>query len=110
MNNIGGDIKLFNKMYVENTQKAFLPIRHIKKRFQYWLDGHMQEDDLQGTYIKNTIIQNIESLYRKINIYEEYERDNNLDQFMANQEHISSLSQEKYKDKFLQQIIPYIEL
>ncbi len=110
MNNMGGEIKLFQKMYIENIPKEYIPIRHIKKKFQYWLDGHMNDDDLQGTYIKNTILNNIEMLYMKINLFDIYSADNNAEQFLSNQEHIGKLSQEKYKEKFLQQIIPFIDI
>jgi hypothetical protein len=100
--NIEGDLKLFKKMYVENVPKEYYPIRHIKKKFQYWLDGHMN-DDLNGTYIITTIIKNIEKIYLKINTFDNYISD--MDQFFKNQEHINSLSEQKYKDKFLSKII-----
>lgn len=100
--NIEGDLKLFKKMYVENVPKEYYPIRHIKKKFQYWLDGHMN-DDLNGTYIITTIIKNIEKIYLKINTFDNYISD--MDQFFKNQEHINSLSDQKYKDKLLSKII-----
>ena len=89
-------------MYVENVPKEYYQIRHIKKKFQYWLDGHMN-DDLNGTYIITTIIKNIEKIYLKINTFDNYISD--MYQFFKNQEHINSLSDQKYKDKLLSKII-----
>ena len=100
--NIEGDLKLFKKMYIDDIPKEYYPIRHIKKKFQYWLDGHMN-DDQNGSYIINTIIKNIEKIYLKINTFDNYVSD--MDQFFKNQEHINSLSEQKYKDKFLLKII-----
>jgi hypothetical protein len=101
INSIQGDIKMFHKMYLEGVSREFYPIRQVKKMFQYWLNGHMH-DDAGGFYIKNTIARNIEMLYMKLNVYEKYE--DKVDKFMNNQEHICKLSDEKYKDKLLQQI------
>lgn len=108
MNSIGGDIKLFKKMYIDNVPKEYMPIRHIRKKFQYWLDGHMNDDDSNGSYIKDTICRNIESLYLKINMFENYQT--NIDQFVNNQDHINKLSDEKHKEKILAQIIPMVDL
>lgn len=101
INSIQGDIKMFHKMYLEGVSRDFYPIRQVKRMFQYWLNGHMH-DDAGGCYIKNTIARNIEMLYMKLNVYEKYE--DKVDKFMNNQEHICKLSDEKYKDKLLQQI------
>ncbi len=108
MNSIAGDIKLFKKMYIEGVPKEYLPIRHIRKKFQYWIDGHMNDDDSNGSYIKDTISRNIESLYLKINMFENYQA--NIDQFVNNQEYINKLSDEKHKEKILAQIIPMVDL
>ena len=105
---INGDIKIFKKIYIDNIPKEFYPIRHIKKKLQYWLNGHMIDDDLNGTYIKNTIIKNIEDCYLSINTYENYQ--NNNDQFFKNQEHINKLSEDKYKDSLLNKIISIITI
>jgi hypothetical protein len=101
MNNITGDMKMFQKMYLEGVSREFIPIRHIKKIYQYWLNGHMN-DDMGGQYIKNTVSRNIEILYMKANIYDRYE--DRIEKFMNNQEHIGKFSDEKYKDKILLQI------
>ncbi len=108
MNSIGGDIKLFKKMYIDGVPKEYLPIRHIRKKFQYWFNGHMNDDDSNGSYIKDTICRNIESLYLKINMYDNYQ--SNIDQFVNNQDHINRLSDEKHKEKILLQIIPMVDL
>ena len=53
MNSTNGDIQLFKKMYIENVAKEYIPIRHIKKKFQYWISDHMQDDDTNGEYLIN---------------------------------------------------------
>ena len=108
MSNINGDIKLFKKIYIDNILKEYYPIRHIKKKLQYWLDNHMNDDDTNGTYIKNIIFKNMETCYLKINIFDEYCE--NTEQFLKNQEHINKLSEQKYKDKFLTKIIQIITI
>lgn len=108
MNNLSGDIKLFKKMYIENIPKEFYPIRHIQKKFQYWLNNHMVDDDCNGTYIKNIILSNIENCYLRINIFDNYS--DNMEQFLKNQEHINKLSENKYKDNFLNKIISLINI
>lgn len=105
MNSMVGDMKMFQKMYLENVSKEFFPIRYVKKTYQYWLNGRMH-DDIGGSFIKNTISRNIEMLYMKMNIFEYYEE--KVEKFMHNQEHICKLSDEKYKDKMLQQIVQLI--
>ena len=105
MNSIMGDMKMFQRMYLENVSKEYYPIRYVKKTYQYWLNGKMY-DDIGGSYIKNTIARNIETLYMRINIFEYYGE--KVEKFMNNQEHICKLSDEKYKDKMLQQIIQLI--
>lgn len=108
MNNLSGDIKLFKKMYIENIPKEFYPIRHIQKNFQYWLNNHMVDDDVSGTYIKSVILTNIENCYLKVNTFENYSE--NMEQFLKNQEHINKLSENKYKDNFLNKIISLISI
>jgi hypothetical protein len=68
----------------------------------------MNDDDSNGTYIKNTVLKNIEQCYLKINIFENYTND--MDQFLKNQDHINKLREEKYKDKFLSKIISIINI
>ena len=106
--NIQSDIKIFKKIYIDDVPKEYYPIRHIKKKFQYWKDDHMNDDDSNGTYIKNIILKNIEKCYLNINIFENYTND--MDQFLKNQDHINKLREEKYKDKFLDKIISIINI
>jgi len=103
-----GDLKIFKKMYIDGVSKEFYPIRHIKKKIQYWLNNHMNDDDVNGTYVKNIIIKNIEDCYLVINTFDNYE--NNINQLLKNQEHINKLSEEKYKDKLLNKIINIITI
>ncbi len=105
---MAGDIKLFRKMYVDDIPKEYIPIRHVKKRYQYWYQGRMVDDDTLGSYIKNTVVKNIESLYLKVNTYERYE--NNLDRFIQNQDYISKLKDEKYKITMLKNIVPIVSI
>jgi hypothetical protein len=108
MCSINGDIKLFKKIYIDNTPKEYYPIRNIKKTYQYWNNNHMNDDDSNGTYIKNTILKNIERAYLRINTFENYSND--TEQFLKNQEHINNIMEEKYKDKFLNKITPLINI
>jgi hypothetical protein len=108
MNNVNGDVNLFKKMYLDNVLKEYYPIRHIKNKYQYWLDGKMIDDNTSAEYIKNTIIKNIEFCYRKVNIFDNY--NDNIDQFIKNQEHINKLNEIKYKDKIFASILPLIEI
>ncbi len=103
LNSIEGEILLFKKMYIDGVPKEYYPIRHIKKKFQYWFEGHMKDDN--GTYLIDTIIKNIEQLYFKINI----DYDENPDQLITNQEYIFTLSEQKYKDKFIAKMINIID-
>lgn len=106
MNSTNGDIQLFKKMYIENVSKEYIPIRHIKKKFQYWLNDKMNDDDTNGEYIINIIVKNIELCYMKVNNIDNYEND--LDQFLKNQEHIMRLPEIKYKERFLEMIVQLI--
>ena len=103
LNSIEGEILLFKKMYIDGIPKEYYPIRHIKKKFQYWFEGHMKDDN--GSYLIDTIIKNIELLYFKVNI----DYDDNPDQFIKNQEYIFTISEQKFKDKFLVKIINIID-
>jgi hypothetical protein len=105
---INGDVKLFKKIYIDNIPKEYYPIRNIKKTYQYWNNDHMNDDDSNGTYIKNTILKNIERAYLRINTFENYSND--TEQFLKNQEHINNIMEEKYKDKFLNKITPLINI
>jgi len=104
---IESDIRLFKKIYIDNVSKEFIPIRSIRKKFQYWCDGHMNED-INGNYIKNTIVDNIENCYLSVNKIENYK--DNTEQFFRNQEYITKLSEMKYRDKFLELIIDIIKI
>jgi hypothetical protein len=107
MNNIDGEIKLFKKVYIDNISKEHYPIRSIRKKMQYWCDGHMLDDN-SGNYIRTTIIENIENCYLSVNKYENY--NNNVDQFFKNQEYISKLKEQKYGDRLLNSIIDVVKL
>ena len=108
MNSTNGDIQLFKKMYIENVAKEYIPIRHIKKKFQYWISDHMQDDDTNGEYIVSTVLKNIELCYMKVNNMDNYGDD--IDQFLKNQEHINRLHDIKYKEKIMVLIISNVDI
>ena len=108
MNSTNGDIQLFKKIYIENVAKEYIPIRHIKKKFQYWISDHMQDDDTNGEYIVNVVLKNIELCYMKVNNMDNYGDD--IDQFLKNQEHINRLHDIKYKEKIMALIISHIDI
>lgn len=108
MNSTNGDIQLFKKMYIENVSKEYIPIRHIKKKFQYWINDHMQDDDTGGEYIVSTVLKNIELCYMKINNMDNYGDD--IDQFLKNQEHINRLHDPKYKERIITLIISLVDI
>ena len=66
----------------------------------------MNDDDPQGNYIKNTIVNNLQNLYLELNLYENYE--DNTDLFLKNQEYIMNMSSDKYKDKLFKLILKII--
>ena len=68
----------------------------------------MVDDDNNASYIKNIIINNIQNLYLKCNIMENYSE--NIEQFLKNQDHINKLNEQKYKDQFINKIIPIISI
>ena len=102
------DLKIFKKIYIDNIPCGYYSIRNIKKKYQYWLNGTMNNDDDHGTYIKDTISSNIYNCYLKINNYDNYAED--IDQFVKNQEYILNLNEQKYKDKLFAQIIKIIQI
>ena len=105
---IQSDLKIFKKVYIENIPCGYYSIRNIKKKYQYWLNGIMNDDDDNGTYIKDTISKNIYNCYLNINNYDNYNED--IDQFVKNQEYILNLNEQKYKDKLFSQIIKIIQI
>jgi hypothetical protein len=104
--NIRSDIRLFKEMYIKNVCKEYYPIKNYKKTYQYWKDNHMNNDDENGTYIKNIITTNLANCYLKFNIFENYSNDINL--FIKNQDYIINISSDKYKDKILKEIVKII--
>ena len=66
----------------------------------------MNDDDPQGNYIKNTIVNNLQNLYLELNLYENYE--DNTDLFLKNQEYIMNMNSDKYKDKLFKLILKII--
>lgn len=104
--NIRSDIRIFKEMFIKNVCKEYYPIKNYKKTYQYWKDNHMNNDDENGTYIKNIITTNLANCYLKVNIFENYSNDINL--FIKNQDYIINISSDKYKDKILKEIVKII--
>jgi len=105
---LDADIKIFKTIYINNILKENYPIKCMRKKIQYWCNGHMNDDDSNGNYIKNTIVKNIEDCYLNVNKYESYQDD--IDQFINNQEYINKMSEQKYKEKILTKILELISI
>jgi hypothetical protein len=103
---IDSDIKIFKKIYIDGLSKDSYSIRYKRKKIQYLFNGQMKDDDINYSYIKNTVIKNIEDCYLNINKYDSYQ--DNIEKFITNQEYINRMSENKYKDKFLEKIIELI--
>ena len=67
----------------------------------------MNDDDENGTYIKDIIIHNISNIYLKVNNFDDYLEDNDL--FIKNQEYILNMSKQKYKDRLFNNILKIIK-
>ena len=68
----------------------------------------MNLDDENGTYIKDTIINNISNIYLEENIFDNYKEETDL--FIKNQEYILNMSKDKYKEKIFKNILKIIEV
>ena len=106
--NINSDLNVFKKMYIDDIPNSYYSIRHIKGNYQYWLDGKMNIDDENGTYIKDVIINNISNVYLNANSFDNYKEDTDL--FIKNQEYIVNMGKQKYKDKLFKNILKIIEI
>ena len=106
--NINSDLKIFKKIYIDNVPNSCYPIRHISGNYQYWLNNKMNLDDENGSYIKDTIINNISNIYLEANLFDNYK--NETDLFIKNQEYILNMSKDKYKNKLFKKILEIIEV
>ena len=105
---INSDLKIFKKIYIDNIPNSCYSIRHISGNYQYWLNNKMNLDDENGTYIKDTIINNISNIYLEENIFDNYKEETDL--FIKNQEYILNMSKDKYKEKIFKNILKIIEV
>ena len=105
--NMTSDMKIFKKIYINDIAQTDYSIRHINGNYQYWLNGKMNNDDENASYIKDTIITNISNIYLDLNLYDNYKDDTEL--FLKNQEYILNMSKPKYKDKFFKNILKIID-
>ena len=104
---INADLKIFKKIYIEDIPNSCYSIRTIKGNYQYWLNNKMNDDDENGTYIKDIIIHNISNAYLEANNFDHYLQDNDL--FIKNQEYILDMNKQKYKDKLFNNILKIIK-
>jgi len=104
---INADLKIFKKIYIEEIPNSCYSIRTIKGNYQYWLNNKMNDDDENGTYIKDIIIHNISNAYLEANNFDHYLQDNDL--FIKNQEYILDMNKQKYKDKLFNNILKIIK-
>lgn len=104
---INADLKIFKKIYIEDIPNSCYSIRTIKGNYQYWLNNKMNDDDENGTYIKDIIIHNISNAYLEANNFDHYFQDNDL--FIKNQEYILDMNKQKYKDKLFNNILKIIK-
>ncbi len=102
---IQGEIKLFIYFYLKDIEKANYCIKYIKGRtFKYW-DGNDWITDIGGLYIAEVILKNIQNSYLIINNYTNInENEFSTETFISNQLKIHKLSNEKYKQLFIQSI------
>ena len=105
--NINSDLKIFKKIYIDDIPSSSYSIRTIKDNYQYWLNNKMNDDDENGTYIKDIIIHNISNIYLEVNNFDDYLEDNDL--FIKNQEYILNMSKQKYKDRLFNNILKIIK-
>ncbi len=100
-NNSKGDFTLVKKMYFEKDKSLFTIKLGSDGFIKYWLDNSWNHDD---KYLSEVLIKNIKSHYLLVNNFDSY--DNNMDQFMKNQEYIMGLSitNNGYKDNLLKNI------
>ena len=104
---INADLKIFKKIYIEDIPNSCYSIRTIKGNYQYWLNNKMNDDDENGSYIKDIIIHNISNAYLEANNFDHYLQDNDL--FIKNQEYILNMNKQKYKDKLFTNILKLIQ-
>jgi hypothetical protein len=104
--NINSDLKIFKKIYIDNIPNSCYSLRAIKGNYQYWLNNKMNDDDENGTYIKDIIIHNISNAYLEANNFDDYLEDNDL--FIKNQEYILNMNKQKYIDKLFTNILKLI--
>ncbi len=100
-----GDLQLFKDIYLKNVQKEFYPLKIIGKKFHYWLDNQWHQDS--NSYARSCICHNIKMCYLDVNKMQDYQ--DNIDQFLTNQNYILKLVDEKYQDKVLATIKSYLE-
>ena len=62
-----GDISLFKSIYY-NEDFDYIPFRKIKKIFQYRVHNNFVDDDTNGEYIMNLIMNEMEMTYIRVNI------------------------------------------
>jgi hypothetical protein len=97
------DIKLIKKFYLDNEKPSIE--KSGKNGIRYWLAG-CWNNDILNEYTKTVLCKNLITTYLFVNSFERYE--NNMDQFMENQDYIKKLRTPKYQNMIIQQLIKSI--
>ena len=94
------DCKLLTKFFLKN--KINLPIIIVNSRLYKYRYNNKWLVDYGGNCIKNILSSNLRNTYIKYNILGEFE---NTNLFILNQEHITNLSKQRYKNKLFKEFI-----
>ena len=94
------DCKILAKYFLKN--KNNLPIIIINTRVFKYRYNNKWIVDYGGNNIKNILTSNLRNTYMKYNILGEFE---NTNLFILNQEHITNLSKQRYKNKLFKEFI-----
>ncbi|MEK7098113.1 MAG: hypothetical protein AAB906_04670 [Patescibacteria group bacterium] len=97
------DLLLLKKIYFDNIDPSLLSLKHIGRKYKYWMNDKFNDDD--GTYIKDTIYNNIYTLYTMVNTSSFLE---NIDDIVPNSNYIISMDTATYKNTLYKKFIAYI--
>ena len=87
------DCELLYKYYLENISNEFLPIKKIKKGESTFWNGNEWITQKNNTDLRDILCANLRKTYTRVNKLDS----NNSENFLNYQEHISKLSDKKYK-------------
>ena len=87
------DCELLSKYYLDNVSNEFLPIKKIKKGESTFWNGNEWITQKNNTDLRDILCANLRKTYTRVNKLDS----NNSENFLNYQEHISKLSDKKYK-------------